>query len=354
MRTVRLLILLCYSVCVTAVTHFLQYFYTGSSGIPEFPEFVVVGMINDVPIIHYDSSSRRAEPTQDWIKKATEDDPQYWATEIQGFNNTQQTFRDDIETAKQRFSQTGGVHVVQLFYGCEWDDEYEDIRGFLQYGYDGEDFIVFDLKTQTWIAPKEQAVRTKLKWDHDDDLNMQTKKYLTEVCVGWLKKYVNYGRHSLKRTVLPSVSLLQRSSSSPVTCHATGFYPNRAELVWKKNGEELYEGVHKGEILPNNDGTFQMSVDLDFSAVTHEDWDRYSCVFQLSGVREDIITKLDKAGIRSNEGGSLSMIIPVVVAVVVLAAVAVIGFIIYKKRTEKWPPAPVEIHEAQLQMLPYY
>ncbi|XP_030597025.1 major histocompatibility complex class I-related gene protein-like [Archocentrus centrarchus] len=253
------------SLCATE-NHVLQYFYTGSS------EFVVVGMINDVQIIHYDSSSRRAEPTQDWMIRVTEDDPHWLILPL----------------------SLSGVHVIQLFYGCEWNDEHEYTRGYFKYGYDGEDFIWFNPNTQTWIPLKQQAVITKLKWDRDDDLNMQTKKYLTEDCVGWLKKYVNYGQHSLNRTVLPSVSLLQRSSSSPITCHATGFYPNRAELVWKKDGEELHEGVHKGEIFPNNDGTFQMSADLDLSAVGSEHWDRYSCVFQLSGVNEDITTKLEE------------------------------------------------------------
>ena len=59
-----------------------------------------------------------------------------------------------------------------------------------------------------------------------------------------------------------------------------------------------------GEILPNHDGTFQMSVDLKLSSVTPEDWTRYDCVFQLSGVKEDIITKLEKDRIRTNEGKS--------------------------------------------------
>ena len=98
------------------------------------------------------------------------------------------------------------------------------------------------------------------------------------------------------------MSLLQKTPSSPVSCLATGFYPHRASLVWRKDGEELHEEVDHGEILPNHDGTFQMSVDLKLSSVTPEDWTRYDCVFQLSGVNEDIITRLDKAVIKTNEG----------------------------------------------------
>lgn len=100
----------------------------------------------------------------------------------------------------------------------------------------------------------------------------------------------------------PSVSLLQKTPSSPVSCHATGFYPDRAALFWRKDGEELHEDVDLGEILPNHDGTFQMRVDLKLSSVPAEDWRRYDCVFQLSGVDEDIVTKLDKT--RTNTGRS--------------------------------------------------
>nr|XP_020443281.1 class I histocompatibility antigen, F10 alpha chain-like [Monopterus albus] len=185
-------------------------------------------------------------------------------------------------------------------YGCECDDETGEVSGYRQFGYDGEDFISFDLKRETWIAPTPQAVITKNNLDHDKAWTKRTKIYLTKVFPEWLKKHVDYGRSSLMRTVLPSVSLLQKTPSSPVSCHATSFYPNRAEMFWRKDGEELHEDVDKGEILPNNDGTFQMSVDLKLSSVKPEDWSRYDCVFQLSGVKEDIVTRLDKSVIRTN------------------------------------------------------
>lgn len=113
------------------------------------------------------------------------------------------------------------------------------------------------------------------------------------------------------------MSLLQKTPSSPVSCHATGFYPDRAALIWRKDEEELHEDVDRGEILPNHDGTFQMSVDLNLSSVTPEDWRRYDCVFQLSGVKDDIVTRLDKdkirtndeTGIRSDEGGTHTFIL---------------------------------------------
>ncbi|KAI3358152.1 hypothetical protein L3Q82_003159 [Scortum barcoo] len=60
-------------------------------------------------------------------------------------------------------------------------------------------------------------------------------------------------------------------------------------MFWRKDGEEIHEDVDHGEILPNHDGSFQMSVDLKLSSVTPEDWSRYDCVFHLSGVKDDDI-----------------------------------------------------------------
>ncbi|XP_018539932.1 class I histocompatibility antigen, F10 alpha chain [Lates calcarifer] len=342
MKTVIYLVLLGIN-SAASVIHSLKYFYTGSSHVPNFPEFVSVGSVDEVQMIRYDSSTETAEPKQDWMKKVTEDNPEYLAGEAEHWSRIQQAFKANIQTAKQRFNQTAGVHIAQRMFGCEWDNETGEVKGYDQHGYDGEDFIVFDLKTETWIAPKPQAVITKLKWDDNKASIAQWKNYLTQVCPEWLKKYVNYGRSSLLRTALPSVSLLQKTPSSPVSCHATGFYPDRAMMFWRKDGEELHEDVDRGEILPNNDGTFQMRADLNISSVSPEDWRRYDCVFQLSGVKEDIITKLDKAEIRTNWGKtgiretSSDVTVPITAAVVVVALVlfAVSGFVVYKTKKGK-------------------
>uniref|UniRef100_A0A4W6D4R3 Ig-like domain-containing protein n=1 Tax=Lates calcarifer TaxID=8187 RepID=A0A4W6D4R3_LATCA len=347
MKTVIYLVLLGIN-SAASVIHSLKYFYTGSSHVPNFPEFVSVGSVDEVQMIRYDSSTETAEPKQDWMKKVTEDNPEYLAGEAEHWSRIQQAFKANIQTAKQRFNQTAGVHIAQRMFGCEWDNETGEVKGYDQHGYDGEDFIVFDLKTETWIAPKPQAVITKLKWDDNKASIAQWKNYLTQVCPEWLKKYVNYGRSSLLRTALPSVSLLQKTPSSPVSCHATGFYPDRAMMFWRKDGEDLHDGVEKGEILPNHDGTFQMSVELKSPAPGQ----KYECVFQLSGVKDDIITKLEN--IRSNKEKPTDMT-PTIVALVVLAlviAIAAIGFLIYKKKNAKRPPSPVSNPEVMEQLNP--
>ncbi|XP_030202560.1 major histocompatibility complex class I-related gene protein isoform X2 [Gadus morhua] len=293
------LLLLVFGHGVSSVLHSLQYFYTASSGLPTFPEFVVVGMVDGVQMVYDDNNTQRVVLKQAWMEQVIRDDPSYLERSNGLSLGSQQAFKDNIRTLKKRFNQKGGAHVYQEMYGCEWDDEDGSTDGYDHFGYDGEDFIELDLKYMTWVAPVQEAVTTKRKWDQNRGYNEQQKHYYTKQCVDWLKKYLSYGKSTLQRTVRPRVSLLQRSPSSPVVCHATGFYPDRVVVFWRRDGQELHEQVDPGEVLPNHDGTFQVSVDLNLTAVPQEDWGRYECVVQLKGI-EDISTPLDPALIRTN------------------------------------------------------
>lgn len=189
-------------------------------------------MVDEVQIIYYDSDTKRAEIKQHWMNKVLVDYPKYleWHTDIA--LGEQQVIKVDIETAKKRFNQTRGmftdkishiwiseslgsntpvlwfdkvsvslpgVHIYQNIYGCEWDDQTDEVNGFDQDGYDGEDFISFDVRTESWVAPKPQSVISKLKWEQNKGRIAQKKDYFTQVCPEWLKKYLNYGNSSLLR-----------------------------------------------------------------------------------------------------------------------------------------------------------
>uniref|UniRef100_A0A3Q2Z8T1 Ig-like domain-containing protein n=1 Tax=Hippocampus comes TaxID=109280 RepID=A0A3Q2Z8T1_HIPCM len=284
-----------------SVIHSLKYFQTTSSEIPNFPDYLVVGHVNDVPISHYDSKNRKFEAKHEWMNKMETDVAHYWERLTQYNIDIEQTFKVNFEIAKERFNQTGGVHMIQVMTGCEWDDETDEVvDGWEHLSYDGEDFLSFELQTQRWIAIQQQAFDTKHKWDQLDNLNQYWKHYITEICPHWLKKLMSHGGDFLMRTELPVMSLLQKTPSSPITCHVTGFYPYKAALFWRKDGADLYEDVEMGETLPNHDGTFQMTAHLQAELPADAE-DRYECVFQLSGVEGDMVTKLDRRLILSNE-----------------------------------------------------
>ncbi|XP_067468189.1 major histocompatibility complex class I-related gene protein-like isoform X1 [Thunnus thynnus] len=346
MKTMELVFLLIFFSVTHSVRHSLTYLLTASSGLQTFPEFVAVSMIDEVQVGYCDSNSKRAEPKQDWVEKLVKDYPLHSEWHTDSCVSNYLILKANIAELKQHFNQTGGVHILQVMAGCEWDDETKEVIGFVQFGYDGEDFLVFDLKTLTWIASQPQAVIIKHKKDSDKAGSIFIKNVVTNICPQGLKMSLDYGKSSLLRTELPSVFLLQKTPSFPVSCFATGFYPDRADMFWRKDGEELHE--ERGEILPNHDGSFQMSVDLNVSSVTPDDWKKYECVFHLSRVKDDIINKLDKAVIRSNWEILTDMTIPII-AVVALAVIliAAAGFMFYKKKK-----APDNISELSEQLNP--
>ncbi|XP_068188876.1 major histocompatibility complex class I-related gene protein-like [Antennarius striatus] len=322
------------------VKHSLKYFFTASSGIPNFPEYAVAVLVDDVVVGYCDNNIKTIEIKHDWVDALFQKEPHHLMLYKQEcFQNGPNYFRNTLDTLKQRYNQSGGVHILQRMNGCEWDDETQHKKGFNQYAYDGEDLISFDMETLTWVTPESKAVSTKEKWNADLPRIKHNKIFLTEVFPGWLKSYVAFGKSALMKTVLPSMFLLQKTPTSKVTCHATGFYPRKATLIWRKDGKILRENVTPRETLPNHDNTFQMSVDLKLSSVAPEDWERYDCVFELSGVNDGSISiRLDRDKITTNWKDPNKKIIPIIAGVGVVVLAIVVGGLLFaflkKKKTQ--------------------
>ncbi|XP_035772401.1 major histocompatibility complex class I-related gene protein-like [Neolamprologus brichardi] len=308
-----ILFLLCHP--ASAVSNILKYFVTGGSGHPNISEFMYVGVLDGIEVVYCDASKKILEPRQDWVKKLFDDKPDIF----EGF--------------------TQGCFEAHCIIGNEWNKNSGEVTGFLHFGYDREGIFDFDLNTKTWIPLKPELYSAKPMMGGD---RITYTEALLRIAIPYeLTLFLDYGSSALNKTVFPSVSLLQKTPSSPVSCHATGFYPDKAMMFWRKDGVEIHEGVDPGEILPNNDGTFQMSmsVDLNVSSVTTEDWSRYDCVFQLSDGEDNIITSLNKTMIRTNwvenitKERSLHMMI--VAAVVVSVVFVIIGLYVFKKKRER-------------------
>ncbi|XP_031420023.1 class I histocompatibility antigen, F10 alpha chain-like isoform X2 [Clupea harengus] len=263
MTTATLLVVLCSFHVASGVIHIHQFFHTATSGIPNFPEFLAVGVLDGQRVSQYDSFTKRMVP-KEWM--ANEGDSDHWnfETEIGHFHEARSKF--DLDDLTSRFNQTEGVHTWQNVFGCQWDDESNAVDEFDQYGYDGEDFISLDLKNLRYIASNQRAVLTKNNWDNGRvDLDLW-KNHYSQYCIEWLKKYVQYGNSTLGRTVSPEVTLFQKDLG--VVCHSTGFYPDGVVITWKRDGEDMHKDVNMGETLPNEDGTFQKRAEL---LVSHEE-----------------------------------------------------------------------------------
>ena len=91
-----------------AVKHSLKFFFTASSGVKNFPDFVVVGLVNEVPAGYCDSNRKTPEVKQDWLKKVVEDDPQHLDWYTQECLETQHAHKAQIDMLKQQLNQTEG------------------------------------------------------------------------------------------------------------------------------------------------------------------------------------------------------------------------------------------------------
>ena len=102
------------SICLSTVIHSLQYFYTASSGLSTFPEFVAVGMVDGVQFEYYDSNIQITVLKQDWMHQVTSDEPDYLERTTASFLVAQQSSKAKIVNAKQLFNQTGGAFISNV------------------------------------------------------------------------------------------------------------------------------------------------------------------------------------------------------------------------------------------------
>uniref|UniRef100_A0A672KCX4 Ig-like domain-containing protein n=1 Tax=Sinocyclocheilus grahami TaxID=75366 RepID=A0A672KCX4_SINGR len=277
-------------------SHTFTTLYTGINGhtIAGIREFSAVTTLDGRQIDYYDSEIKELIPRQDWMKEFASTDTWKQDTEIR--QQVQQIYKNNIHVLIERFNQSHGVHTYQRMYGCDWDDQTGASEGFNQYGYDGEDYVTLDVKLLRYMAAVPQGIITMLKWNNDRAQLELLRQYYQHECVHWLKQFLTLRKVDVERRA-PELSLLQKNFSSPVECHITGFYPAAVTITWLKNGQEHYEDVDFGDLLPNMDGTFQKTVTL---TVFPDEWkkNQYVCVVEHEGNTIQKILRKDE--IKSN------------------------------------------------------
>ncbi|NXS85496.1 HA1F protein, partial [Erpornis zantholeuca] len=97
-----------------------------------------------------------------------------------------------------------GLHTLQRLSGCELLSD-GSIRGSYQHGYDGRDFISFDLGSRSFVPADSAAQVTTRRWEHEGIEAERWTNYLEHTCLEWLQKYIGYGREVLERKEAPDV-----------------------------------------------------------------------------------------------------------------------------------------------------
>ncbi|XP_034277738.1 major histocompatibility complex class I-related gene protein-like [Pantherophis guttatus] len=260
-------------------SHSLSYFYLQ---LPEpnqgLPQFSIRSYLDDQPIAHFDSLTRKMEPLVPWMKEV----------EKEAFLAPERVFRADLEKVSKLDRHAGGLHTWQAVLGCELR---EDGRkgGFLHYGYNATDFISFDKETLSWVATQPQAQKVEEKWEEDPEWTEKIKVYLEETCIEGLQRFLSHKKEALQRIEPPVGKVTHKvvdDSLEVLICQAFGFYPKEIQATWTRDGEVCqYETLHRN-VVPNSDGTYyvQLSIEID-----PKERDHFQCYLEHEGLQEPLV-----------------------------------------------------------------
>ncbi|XP_012592074.3 major histocompatibility complex class I-related protein 1-like [Microcebus murinus] len=124
--------------------------------------------------------------------------PDHWDRYTQLLRGWQHASLMELRNLQRRYNHSG-PHTYQRTIGCEMLED-GSTTGFLQYAYDGQDFLVFNKDTLSWIAVDNVAHVTKQAWEANRHELQYQKNWLEEECVAWLKRFLEYGNATLQRT----------------------------------------------------------------------------------------------------------------------------------------------------------
>ncbi|CAI5768671.1 H-2 class I histocompatibility antigen, Q9 alpha chain-like [Podarcis lilfordi] len=318
--------------CAGSTSHSMRYFATAvSEPGQELPQFITVGYVDDQQFVQYDSDTKEYLPRVPWMRKVEKEDPQYWHRNTQIAQGNELRFRVDLQTLRNRYNQSGGIHIIQKMYGCELRSDGRKGGGYFQYSYDGRDFIAFDKETQTWTAAQTEAEASKRKLDPDLAQNQYQKAYLEEECIEWLQKYLDYGKETLLRTEAPVVKVTRKADYDgleTLVCQVHGFYPKEIEANWVKDGEVWQEGTLRGLVAPNSDGTYYLLLSVQ---IDPEERERFRCRVEHDSLEKPLDVAWEKEPV--NLGLIVGAILGVMAAILLVSGI--IFFFIRRQRSKK-------------------
>ncbi|NXH61921.1 HA1F protein, partial [Rhabdornis inornatus] len=291
------------------VHHSLRYLHVAvSEPSPGAPKFMSFGYLDGIPFERYDSERGRAEPMTQWMEDGAKQG--YWDRMAQICARNQHMDAWNLQMLRDQYNQSRGLHTGLRVSGCDLLSD-GSLHGSYQNGYDGWEFISFDLGSRRFVAANSAAEITRRHWEHEGNEVESFTNYLEHECLEWLQKYVGYGQKDLDRKEALDVHMSGKEEHGMLilSCHTYGFYPSTITVNWMKGDEIWDQETEWGGIVPDSDGTFHTWARIE---VRPEEQEQYRCRVEHPRILEPWIFVWEPTS-----GGNLT----VVVAVSIIAAI---------------------------------
>ncbi|XP_028642237.1 H-2 class I histocompatibility antigen, L-D alpha chain-like isoform X2 [Grammomys surdaster] len=323
-------------------SHSMRYYEIAVSrpGLGE-PRYMEVGYVDDTEFMRFDSDAGnpRYEPRAPWMEQVGRE---YWERNTQIAKGHEQWYRRNLRILLGYYNQSeGGSHTIQRMYGCDVGSDGRLLRGYMQYAYDGHDYIALNEDLETWTAADTAAQISRRKWEQAGDAE-RIRAYLEGTCVEWLRRYLELGEETLLRTDPPKAHVTHHPRAEgdvTLRCWALGFYPADITLTWHLNGEDLTQDMELVQTRPAGDGTFQKWASV---VVPLGEEQKYTCHVYHEGLSQPLTLRWEPPS-STDSNKVLIAVLGVIGAVAIIAAV--VAFVIKRKRNTggrggHYAPAP--------------
>ncbi|XP_073724652.1 hereditary hemochromatosis protein homolog isoform X1 [Misgurnus anguillicaudatus] len=312
-------------------SHSLWLLATYIKGQTPFPKFSCLVMLDDVRLLYYNGD------TKTFIRRGNttnEDDVlnsnlvlQISDYMLPGFIERLAWITDNLNTTDIK-----GALVIQRLVMCKLKDNGEPGQMIVREAFRGTTTDELRYNDNYFTYNSTLNATAEVVKFHLDISMWRHENFYYPHCIKTLKGYLKKRTNQVNRKVKPIVRLLQKanpdSRGSRVMCLATGFYPRHINLTLFRDGQPVSDDeITGGDLLPNDDGTYQIRKILEISTKEQREKHKYTC----TATHLNLDNKLD-VSLELDHGTPFKPVLSSVLTVLALVIVTVAAVIIWRKK----------------------
>ncbi|XP_073724655.1 BOLA class I histocompatibility antigen, alpha chain BL3-7-like [Misgurnus anguillicaudatus] len=306
-------------------SHSLWFLSTYIKGQTPFPKLSGVLMLDDLRVLYFNGDTRTFIRRGNTTNEDDVLDPNNVRIII---DNMLSGFRrQESWLTSENLNTTDSAVVFQRLFLCELKDG-EPIQTIARNALGG--ITIDELRYIDKQLTYESTFNVTAEMKFYLDIHMlRYEHFYHPSCITFLKGYLKKRGNQVNRKVKPKVRLFQTdlSPGSWVCCLATGFYPRYINLTMYRDGQPVSDNeITGGDLLPNDDGTYQMRKNLKISEEEQREKHKYTC----TATHLSLDNKLDMT-LEFDHGTPLKPVLSSVLSVLALVIVTVAAVIIWRK-----------------------